>query len=107
MFQQENYFTVSVQPNFCQRQIHSIADQHKFQFVTDTGFEYTKFQSPRRKLQAYKVQFNRLKDSESDSYDKINMKGKVNDLVKLHKVIEKKMRNSIIFRANPNTYFGI
>ena len=31
-----------------------------------------------------------MKDSESDSYDKINMKGKVNDLVKLHKVIEKK-----------------
>ena len=34
--------------------------------------------------EAYKVQVDFLKDSESDSYDKNDMKEKVNDLVMLH-----------------------
>ena len=36
---------------------------------------------------AYKVQVGCLKDSESDSYDKSDMKEKVNDLVRLHKAM--------------------
>ena len=43
------------------------------------------------KLQTYKVQVNRWKDSESDYFDKINMKEKVNDSVRLHKAMEEKL----------------
>ena len=35
--------------------------------------------------EAYKVQVDCLKDSESDSYDKNDMKEKVNEFVRLHK----------------------
>ena len=38
-------------------------------------------------LEAYKVQIDCLKDSESGSYDKNDMKKKVNDLVKLHEAM--------------------
>ena len=55
--------------------------------------------------EAYKVQLDCLKDSGSDSYDK-NMKEKVNNLVRLHEVMQKKPENSIMFRANPNSYLG-
>ena len=41
--------------------------------------------------EAYKVQVDRLKDSESDSYCKNNMKEKVNDLVGLHEAIKEKL----------------
>ena len=43
---------------------------------------------------AYKVQVDCLKDSESDSYDKDDMKEKVNDLVRLHKAIQEKLSYS-------------
>ena len=104
-----NYFAVSVKLNFCQRQTHCIDDQDKVQSVTDTDNEFTECQTPRNKLQsigispvclhafmktlnsniseAYKVQVDCLEDSESDSYDKNDMKGKVNDLVRLHKAM--------------------
>ena len=55
--------------------------------------------------EAYKVQLDCLKDSGSDSYDK-NMKEKVNNLVRLHETMQKKPENSIMFRANPNSYLG-
>ena len=58
--------------------------------------------------EAYKVQVDCLKDLESDSYYKNDMKEKVNDLVTLHKVMQEKLYyNSIIFRTNPNSCFGI
>ena len=41
--------------------------------------------------EAYKVQVDCLKDSESDSYDKNDMKEKVNDLVRLHKTMQEKL----------------
>ena len=107
MFYQDNYFVASVKLNFCQRQTHCNNDQDKFQSVTDTDNEFTECQTPRKKLQsigispvslhafmktlksdiseAYKVQVNYLKDSESDFYDKNDMKEKVNDLVRLQK----------------------
>ena len=44
--------------------------------------------------EAYKVQVNYLKDSESDFYDKNDMKEKVNDLVRLHKAIQEKMKTA-------------
>ena len=37
--------------------------------------------------EAYKVQVDCLKDSESDFYDKYDMKEKVNDVVRLHEAI--------------------
>ena len=40
--------------------------------------------------EAYKVQIDCLEDSESDSYDKNNMKEKANELVRLHEAITKK-----------------
>ena len=48
--------------------------------------------------EAYKVQVECLKDSESDSCDKNDMKEKVNDLVRFHKA----MQDS----SNPNSYLG-
>ena len=90
---QDNYFAVSEKINFCQRQTKCIDDQDKFQSVKDTDNEFTECQTPRKKLQsigispvslhtfmktlksniseAYKVQVDCSKDSESDSYDKM------------------------------------
>ena len=42
--------------------------------------------------EAYKVQVDCLKDSEPDSYDKNDMKEKVNDLVRLHEAMQKKLK---------------
>ena len=56
--------------------------------------------------EAYKVQVDCLKDSESDSYDKNDMKEKLNDLVRLHEAMQEKTKNSIIFITNPNSYLG-
>ena len=106
MLYQDNYFVVSVKLNFCQRQTHCTDDQDKFQSETDTDNEFTEFQTPRKRLQsigvspvsfkafmktlksniskAHKVQVDCLIDSKSDSYDKNDMKQKVNDLVRLH-----------------------
>ena len=44
--------------------------------------------------EAYKAQVDCLKDSESDSYDKNDMKEKVNDLVRLHKAIQEKLKTA-------------
>ena len=85
---QDNYFVVSVKINFCQRQTKCIDDQDKFQSVKDTDNEFTECQTPRKKLQsigislvslhtftktlktniseAYKVQVDSLKISETD-----------------------------------------
>ena len=114
MLYQDDYFADSVKLNFCQRQTHCIDDQDKFQSVTDTDNEFTECQTPRKKLQpigispvslpifmktlkndiseAYKVQVDCLKDSESDSYDKNDMKGKVNDLIRLHEAMQEQLK---------------
>ena len=42
--------------------------------------------------EAYKVQVNCLKDSESDSYDKNDMKEKLNGLVRLHEAMQEKLK---------------
>ena len=42
--------------------------------------------------EAYKVQVDCLKDSESDSYNKNDMKEKVNDWVRMHKAIQEKLK---------------
>ena len=113
---QDNYFVVSVKINFCQRQTKCIDDQDKFQSVKDTDNEFTECQTPRKKLQsidispvslhafmktlksdisgAYKVQVNYLKDSESDFYDKNDMKEKVNGLVRLHEAMQEKLKTA-------------
>ena len=46
--------------------------------------------------EAYKVQVDCLKDSDSepDSYDKNDMKEKVNDLVRLHKTMQEKLKTA-------------
>ena len=44
--------------------------------------------------EAYKVQVDCLKDSESDSYDKNEMKGKVNDLVSLHETMQEELKTT-------------
>ena len=97
--------------------IHCVDDQDKSQSITDTGNEFTECQTPRKKLQsgswhfickltriyenfksniseAYKVQVDCLKDSESDSYDKNDMKEKVNDLVRLHEAMQEKLKTA-------------
>ena len=42
--------------------------------------------------ETYKVQGDCFKDSESVSYDKNDMKEKVNDLVRLHKAMHEKLK---------------
>ena len=44
--------------------------------------------------ESYKVQDDCFKDSESDSYDKNDMKGKMNDLVRLHKAMQEKLKTA-------------
>ena len=44
--------------------------------------------------EAYKVQVDCLKDSESDSYDKNDMKEKVNDFVRLHEAMQGKLKTA-------------
>ena len=116
MLYQDNYFVVSVKLNFCQRQTNCIDDQDKVQSVTDTDNEFTECQTPKKKLQsigispvslhafmktlksniseAYKVQVDCLKDSESDSYDKNDMKEKVNDLVRLDEAMQEEVETA-------------
>ena len=101
---------------FCQRQTHCTGDQDKFQSGIDTDDEFSECQTPRKKLQsidvlpvslhafmktlksniseAYKVQVDCLTDSESDSYDKNDMKKKVNDLVRLHEAMQEKLKTA-------------
>ena len=101
VFYQDNYFVISVKLTFCQRQAHCTDDQDKSQSVRVTDNEFTECQTPRKKFQsvgispvslrafmktlksntseAYKVQFDCLKDSQSDSYNKNDMKEKVNE----------------------------
>ena len=43
---------------------------------------------------AYKVQVDCLKDSESDSHDKNDMKENVNDLVRLYETIQEKLKTT-------------
>ena len=42
--------------------------------------------------EAYKVQVDCLKDSESNSYDKYDIKEIVNNLVRVHKTIQEKLK---------------
>ena len=44
--------------------------------------------------EAYKVQADCLKDSESESYDKNDMKEKANDLVGLHEAMQEELKRT-------------
>ena len=44
--------------------------------------------------EAYKVQVDCLKDAESGSYDKNDMKEKVNNLVRLHEAMKEKLKTA-------------
>ena len=44
--------------------------------------------------EAYKIQVDCLKDKESDSYDKNDMKEKVNDLVRLHEGMQEILKTA-------------
>ena len=116
MLYQDNYLAINVKLNFCQRQTHCIDDQDTFQSVTDTDNEFTECQTRRKKLQsvvispvslhasmktlksniseAQKVQVDCLKDSESDSYDRNDIKEKVNDLVRLHEAMQEELKTA-------------
>ena len=45
-------------------------------------------------LEAYKAQVDCLKYSESDSYDKSHMKEKVNGLVRVHEVMQERLKTA-------------
>ena len=114
MLYQDSYFLVSVKLDFFQRQTLCIDDEDKFQSITDTDNEFIESQTPKKKPQstgnspvslkafmktlksniseAYKVQVNCLKDSGSDSYDKNDMKEKLNDLVRFHEAMQEKLK---------------
>ena len=98
MFYRDNYLAVSVKLDFCQKQTDCIDDQDKFRSVADAnnelkiqsvGISPVSLHGSMKTLksnisEAYEVQGDCLKYSESDSYDKNDMKEKVNDLVRLH-----------------------
>ena len=44
--------------------------------------------------EAYKVQVDCLKDSEADSYDKNDLKEKMNDLFRLHEAMQEKLKTA-------------
>ena len=44
--------------------------------------------------EVYKVQVDCLKESESDSYDKNDIKEKVNDLVRLHEAMQEELKTA-------------
>ena len=116
MFCQGNCFVISVKLNFCWWETHCIDNQDKFQSVRDTDSEFTQCQTSRKKLQSvgispvslhafmktlksniseiYKVQVDCFKNSESDSYDKNDMKEKLNDFVRLHKAMQEKLKTA-------------
>ena len=48
----------------------------------------------KRSIKSIKVQVDCLNNSESDSYDKNDMKEKVNDLVRLHKAMQEKLKTA-------------
>ena len=56
--------------------------------------------------EAYKAQVDCLKDSESDSYDKNDMKESGNDLVRLHKVMQEKLKTLLYSEQIQNSYLG-
>ena len=115
MLYQGNYFVVNVKLNFCQRQTHYIDNQDKVESVTDNENGFTECQTQRKYFQSiaispvslqvfmktlksnisesHKVQVDCLQDSESDSCDKNDMKEKVIDLVRLHKVMQEKQQH--------------
>ena len=114
MLYQANYFAVSVKLNFCQRQTHYIDHQDKVESVTNNDNDFPVCQTPRKKLQsinispvnlhafmktlksdiseAYKVQVDCLKIQSPILMIKNGMKEKVNDLVRLHKAIQEKLK---------------
>ena len=44
--------------------------------------------------ETYNAQFDCLQDWDSDSYDKNNMKDKVNDLIRLHEAMQEKLKTT-------------
>ena len=47
-----------------------------------------------------------FENSGSDSFDKNDMKEKVNDLVRIQEIMQKKIKSSIILRKNPDFYLS-
>ena len=102
MLYQDNLPCRQYKTKFCQRQTHCIDDKINFILLQDN--EFTECQTPRKQIQsigispfslhasmktlesniseAYKVQADCLKSSESDSYNKNDVNEKVNDLVR-------------------------
>ena len=75
VFYQDNYFVISVELNFCQRQAHCIDDQDKSQSVTVTDNEFTECQTPRKKFQSIGISpvsigafMKALKSNTSEAY---------------------------------------
>ena len=94
-----------------QRQTKCIDDQDKFQSVKDTDNEFTECQIPRKKLQSIGIspvslhalmktlkrdisEACKVRVEESDSYDKNDMKKKVNDLVSLLEAMQEKLKTA-------------
>ena len=104
----DNYFPISVKLDLCQRQFHCIDDQDKVQYVTDSDNKLTECQTLMKKnqsigispvsLQAFmetlKSDISEAQKVQLDFYDKNDMKQKMNDLVRLHKAIQEKLKTA-------------
>ena len=123
----------SVRLYFRQRETHCIDDRDKVQSAADTDNEFSdcefnEFTNTQEKApinwhftcqltriyENFKEQYFRsiqsttslFQNSESDSYEKNDMKEKVNEVGQVAQANARKIKTSIIFRANPNSHLG-
>ena len=88
MLYQGNYFTVS-SSILVRDKLTVLMMKIKFQYVTDTDNELTEWiNSNIGSMQSISYL---PENSEPDSYDKNDVKTKVNDLVRLHKVMQERL----------------
>ena len=114
MLYQDNYFGVSVKLNFVRDRLTVLMIKINFNLFQILKMNLLNAKHQRRSFQsigiaplslhafmktlkcnisgACKVQVDCLKGSESDSYDKNDMKEKLNDLVRLHEAMQEKLK---------------
>ena len=116
MLYQDNYFTVNVKLNFVRDRltvlmikikylnllqiliINSLNVKHQEKAHINWHFtcQLARMKTLKNNIsEAYKVQVECLKDSESDSYDENDMEEKLNELVRLHKAMQEKLKTAL------------
>ena len=76
--------------------MNSLIVKHQGRSSNQLAFHLSAFMTTLKSniSEVYKVQVDFLKNSQSDSYDKNGMKEKVNDLVRLHEIMQEKLKTA-------------